>query len=108
MLFQSDYWLASNINEQAETLHSFLTTDAGITSLVIILKTGNNDVGCVLNGITDDTEFDCNINLITKSGTETYGSDPAKHTKSIYVFSNLDAEAITLMQTTQPIFAIFV
>ena len=106
-LFQGKYWLASNINTQGEMIHDFLTTNTAVT-LVVILKTGNNDVGCVLDAMTEDTEFDCNIKLVTKSGPYVYGADPGKPTKSIYVYANLSDEAITIIQTLQPTLAIFV
>ena len=106
-LIQSTYWLASDMDEQGEILYDFLTKNTA-NSLVIILKTGTNDVACILNGLRDDSEFDCNIKLVTKSGTKNYGSTLNKPTKTIYVYANLNTEAITLMQTLQPLLAIFV
>jgi len=108
MLFQSDYWLASNTHEMTETLHDFLDTDSGITTLVIVNKNHTNIVETILQDLLTNTEFECNIKLISGVSTQSYGSDSSAHLKTIYVYTELDMTAISLMKMHQPIFAIFV
>jgi hypothetical protein len=110
MLFQSDYWLASNQAEKKETLLDFLYTDEGIKTLVII-DTYQSNVRSILETV-DLSTLDCNIQLITRTETHllthTNSTDAEKHTKTIYVCPALNPPTIVLLKTHSPILAIFV
>ena len=103
MLFQSDYWLASNYAERLETIRNFIDTDEGIKTLVVIDKTLN----CakeVMNNINE--ELDCNIKLISDVEEILYENLDSSHIKRIYIFKTIE-DALSLMKITQPILAIF-
>ena len=103
MLFQSDYWLASNYAERLETIRNFIDTDEGIKTLVVIDKTLN----CakeVMNNINE--ELECNIKLISEVEEILYENLDSSHIKRIYIFKTIE-DALSLMKITQPILAIF-
>jgi hypothetical protein len=108
MLFQSDYWLATGLQEKTETIIDFLESDAGLLSLVIYDKTGNDSVIDILNSVFYE-DAACNVVLIIGNETHKYkteAEDPCE--KTIYVRSELDENTIALMKNVTPIFAIFV
>lgn len=108
MLFQSDYWLASNFSEKTETILDFLSTDEGIKTLVVIEKHISNDTYTILNSLSRD-DLDCKIELITETKSYSYENKNSEgHTKTIYVRNSLDDETVKLLKHLTPIFAIFV
>jgi hypothetical protein len=78
MLFQSDYWLASNYAERLETIRNFIETDEGIKTLVVIDKT-LNCVKEVMDNIHE--ELDCNIKVISEVEEILYENLDSSHMK---------------------------
>ena len=78
MLFQSDYWFASNPAEKKETILDFLETDDGIKTLIIVDKTN------ITYSILNDLSFDCSVTLITETDSHLFTKEAAL-TKTIYV-----------------------
>jgi hypothetical protein len=103
MLFQSDYWFASNWNEKLETLQNFIGSSDDIVSLCII---GKDDVQAILDTISPD-DIPCSLALITESEAN-FIKRPGKHSKTIYVSSGFDVNTLALMKRLYPILAIFV
>jgi len=109
MLFQSDYWLASNYAEKLETILDFLETDEGIKTLVIIDRGITNAAGTILESIEDlgpYLEFISANQIKTYKGQESHNNHK-QHKKTIYLYSSID-DALPVMKTTQPILALFV
>ena len=108
MLFQSDYWLATGLQEKTETIIDFLESDAGLHSLVIYDKSGADCLIEILNSVFME-DSSCNLVLIKGADTYSYqteANDP--YTKTIYVSHELDENTIALMKNVTPIFAIFI
>ena len=66
MLYQSDYWVATGVLEQKETIINFLETDAGITSLVILDH--RNDTTTTIKEIIEGVykeATECNLRFCT-------------------------------------------
>jgi len=115
MLFQSDYWLASNSSEKSETIEQFLSTDDGIRTLVVIGTSGFDDVAKILKSIKEDARLPCNVALIKGIQIQRYafdiegdGYDNQDYTKTIHVFNGLNKDAIVALKYLMPILAIFV
>lgn len=104
MLFQSDYWLASNYAEKLETILDFLDTDEGIKTLVIIDRGITNAAGTILESIKDLGPY---LEFISANQIKTYKGQESYHKKTIYLYSSID-DALPVMKTTQPILALFV
>jgi len=110
MLFQSDYWLASNYAEKLETILDFLETDEGIKTLVIIERGITNAAGTILESLKHDlapyVEFITANQIKTYKGQESH-KQHKQHRKTIYLYSSID-DALPVMKTTHPILALFV
>jgi hypothetical protein len=113
MLYQSDYWVATGVLEQKETIINFLETDAGITSLVILDH--RNDTTSTIKEIIEsvyEEATECNLRFCIGSQTHTYDSNThganETHTKTIHVRGGIDEATIALMKSLYPILAIFV
>lgn len=75
MLYQSDYWVATGVLEQKETIINFLETDAGITSLVILDH--RNDTTTTIKDIIESVykeATECNLRFCIGSQTHTVKS----------------------------------
>ena len=107
MLFQSDYWVASNNSEKTETIQDFLSTDEGIKELIII-DMNNSNVKSIIEYIIDIDELECNINLIINSNMYKFELDEKYHTKNISVYPCLDDKSIDMIKKLTPILGIFV
>ena len=103
MLFQSDYWLASNYAEKLETILDFLDTDEGIKTLVIIDRGITNAAGTILESIKDLGPY---VEFISANQIKAYKGQES-YKKTIYLYSSID-DALPVMKTTQPILALFV
>ena len=116
MLFQSDYWVAANGSERAETLRDFLDTDEGIQNLVIIQKNPESDLDKIVEQIVAEGYLRCNLTLVLGQGqdeTQIYEAAADEvgnitHMKTIYLCSGLDEHAIDLLRRLTPILALFV
>ena len=106
MLFQSDYWLASNYAEKVECILDFLETDEGIKTLVIIDRTISDATGTILESLKHDL-VPCVEFIANPSQTKSYKGQESYHRKSIYLYTSID-DALPLMKTTQPILAVFI
>jgi hypothetical protein len=108
MLFQSDYWLATGLNEKTETIIDFLESDAGIQSLVIYDKTGADSIEQILNSVFLEDSA-CHVVLVIGNNISNYKTEAENpFTKTIYVRYDLDESTIALLKNVTPIFAIFV
>jgi hypothetical protein len=106
MLYQSDYWLATNFAEKIETVLQFLDTDEHIKTLMIIDKNPLSDAKDVFEYLDEKNELKYKINLIIGTYTCSYGN--SNQEKTIYISYNLNEETIRLMKDIQPILAIFI
>jgi hypothetical protein len=108
MLFQSDYWLASNYSEKLETIRQFLDMDAGIKTFVIIDRNLTDDTKGIIETLKADCSLPHTVHLVIDKATNHYASDEADgHTKTIHVRISLDAETIQLLREEMPILALF-
>jgi len=108
MLFQSDYWLASNYAEKLETIRQFLDMDAGIKTIVIIDRNLTDDTKGIIETLKADCALPQTVHLVIGTTTNHYASDESDgHTKTIHLRTALDAETIQLMREEMPILALF-
>ena len=108
MLFQSDYWLASNYAEKIETIRQFLDMDAGIKTIVIIDRNLTDDTKTVIETLKADCSLPHTVHLVIGTTTNHYASDePTGHTKTIHLRTVFDAETIQLLREEMPILALF-
>ena len=108
MLFQSDYWLASNHTQYVETIINFLQTDEGITNLIIVDTSGSESISAIILNLKLNNELDCSVNLYTDYEACTYEHTEATHTKNIYLRNSFDTNTFNIMRNLYPILAIFV
>lgn len=110
MLFQSDYWLASNYAEKLETIRQFLDMDAGIKTFVIIDRNLTDDTKDIIETLKADCSLPHTVLLVIGTKTNHYASDEPTtgHTKTLHVRPSLDAETIQLLREEMPILALFV
>jgi len=107
MLFQSEYWFASNNSEKTETILDFLQTDEGIKDLVII-DINESNIKSIIDFIIDINDYECNIKLIINSNIYNYELNKEYHTKTIHIYIKLDDISINMIKTLTPILAIFI
>ena len=106
MVYQSDYWLATNFAEKIDTVLQFLQTNDNIKPLMIIDKNPLSDAKDVFEYLDEKNELKYKINLIIGTYTCSYGNNDLE--KTIYISYNLNEATIRLMKDIQPILAIFI
>jgi hypothetical protein len=113
VLFQSDYWFASNYSQRVEVVQNFVETDEGIRSLVIIDFNGQNNLKEILNTLSEEDQIPCYVRLVIgnpESPLEIYEYNFSQGTcnKTIYLLRRLDNMATALIKRVKPILALFV
>ena len=108
MLFRSDYWLASNHNQQVETIVDYLSSEECVTELIIVDVGGTESTNAIISSLSINNDLECSVKVFTETDTQLYECMDATHTKNIYVRRSFDHITVNIMKTLCPILAIFV
>jgi hypothetical protein len=100
---------AKNLLERTDAIGDFLATDSMTNTLVIVDKNNTDDVSTILEYYQMEAELICQVNVICESNT--YSVEPETeaedYIKTIYIRHDFDDTTMNLINTFQPLLAIF-
>jgi len=104
MIFQADYWLATEPNEKIELIQQFVCDDY-LYTMVIISKM-DFDVQQIVKDLEIMDDLFCKVIIHSDTSSISFNADEDSKTKVIYLCKDLDTATIHI-KTHMPLVAFF-